>query len=76
MTRDTVAGESPRCSARNLRLMEAAETSPRRREDATVLDRGMGCTVRVVWHKRGARASVNAKFFAKICSVAGETQNP
>jgi hypothetical protein len=42
MTRDTVAGESPRCSARNLRLMDAAEASPRRREDATVFDRGMG----------------------------------
>jgi len=76
MTKDTVAGDSPRCSARNFRLMDAAEASPRGREDATVLDRGMGCMVRVVWHNRGARASVNTKFFAKIGSMTSETQKP
>lgn len=50
MTRDTVAGESPRCSARDFWLTGGAEAFPRDREDATVFDRGMGCKVRVVWH--------------------------
>ncbi len=63
MTRDTVAGESPRCSARNFKLTDGAEASPRGREDATVFDRGMECFVRVVWHKREARASGKANFF-------------
>jgi hypothetical protein len=75
MTRDTVAGESLRCSARNLRLMDAAEVSPRGREDATVLDRGMGCMVRVVWHNGVAAASGNAKFFANFWSMADEIQD-
>ncbi len=64
MTRETVAGESPRCSARNFRLTDGAEAFPWGREDATVFDRGMECIVRVVWHKREALASGNAKFFA------------
>src|SRR5260370_22430253 len=64
ITRDTVARESPRCSATNFKLTDGAEASPRGREDATVFDRGMECFVRVVWHKREARASGNAKFFA------------
>src|SRR5258708_6742925 len=42
MTRDTVAGDSPRCSARNFRLTDGAEASPRGREGATVFDRGIG----------------------------------
>ena len=50
MTRDTVAGESPRCSARNFWLTDGAEVFPRGGEDATVFDRGMGVIVRVVWH--------------------------
>ena len=54
MTKDTVAGESPRCSARNFRLTDGAEEFPRGRDDATIFDRGMGCIVRVVWHKAGA----------------------
>src|SRR5712671_3988386 len=62
MTSDTVAGESPRCSARNFRLTDGAEEFPRGREDATIFDRGMGCIVRVVWHKRQARARSKAKF--------------
>ena len=66
MTNDTVAGESPRCSARNFRLTDGAEEFPRGREDATIFDRGMGCIVRVVWHKAGARASGNAMFFANL----------
>ena len=65
MTRDTVAGESPRCSARDFWLTDGAEKFPRSREDATVFDRGMECKVRVVWHKGEARASVNATFFCK-----------
>jgi hypothetical protein len=75
MTRDTVAGESPRCSARNFRLVDAAEVSPRGREDATVFDRGMGCIVRVVWHNGVAAASGNAKFFANFWSIVGEIQD-
>src|SRR5712691_3692286 len=63
MTRDTVAGESPRCSARNFKLTDGAEASPRGREDATVFDRGIECFVGVVLHKREARASGKAKFF-------------
>ncbi len=62
MTRDTVAGERPRCSARNFKLTDGAAAFPRGREDATVVDRGMGCILRVVWHKREARASGNANF--------------
>jgi hypothetical protein len=54
MTKDTVAGESPRCSDRNFRLTDGAEEFPRGREDATIFDRGMGCIVRVVCHKAGA----------------------
>ena len=65
MTRDTVAGESPRCSARNFWLTDSAEPFSRSREDATVFDRGIGAMLRVVWHKDEARASVNAKVFAK-----------
>lgn len=42
MTRDTVAGESPRCSARNFRLTDGAEAFPRGRDDVTVFDRGIG----------------------------------
>ena len=42
MTRDTVAGERPRCSARNFRLTDGAEAFPRGREDASVFDRVMG----------------------------------
>ncbi len=66
MTRETVAGESPRCSARDFRLTDGAEAFPRGREDATVFDRGMRCIVGVVWHKREARASGNAKFLANV----------
>ena len=70
MTRDTVAGDSPRCSARNFRLTDGAEPSPRGREDATVFDRGMGCFVRVVWHKDAGGASGEASCH-DIYSVEG-----
>ena len=76
MTRDTVAGESPRCSARNFKLTDGAEASPRGREDATIFDRGMGCIVRVVWHKREARASGKAKFLATAGTKLTEFQGP
>ncbi len=59
MTRETVAGERPRCSARNFRLTAGAEVLPRGREDVIILDRGMGGLVRVVSHKETSRASSN-----------------
>jgi len=65
ITSDTVAGESPRCSAKNFKLTDRAELFPRGREDATVFDRVMGCNLRVVWHMRQERASGKAKFLAK-----------
>ena len=65
ITRDTVAGDSPRCSARNFKLTDGAEASPRGRGGATVFDRGIGCFVRVVLHNRFVAASGNAKFFCK-----------
>ena len=65
MTKDTVAGESPRCSARNFRLTDGAEEFPRGREDATIFDRGMGCIVRVVSHNKVVAASGKAHFFVK-----------
>jgi hypothetical protein len=55
MTRETVAGESPRCSARVFKLTDRAAAF--RCETVTVLDRGMGCSVRVVWHTELDRAS-------------------
>ena len=64
MTSDTVAGESPKCPAKCFRLTAGAEAFPRGREDVTVFDRAMGCIVRVVWHKRKARASIKPKSFA------------
>src|SRR5690242_21846829 len=78
MTSDTVAGESPRCSARNFRLTDGAEEFPRGRDDVTIFDRGMGCFVRVVCHKHQARASNKAKFFASICASLPkrESQKP
>ena len=33
MTKDTVAGDSPRCAARNFKLTDCAAPFPRRRED-------------------------------------------
>jgi len=45
MTRDTVAGESPRCSANNFKLTDRAEVFPRGGEAATVFARIMGCFV-------------------------------
>jgi len=57
MTRDTVAGESPRCSANNFKLTDRAEVFPRSGEDATVFARIMGCFVGVVWHTEVGQAS-------------------
>src|SRR5712692_1499769 len=57
MTRDTVAGESPRCSARNFKLTVCAAGPPRGRADAPVLGRVMGCSIRVVSHTELGRAS-------------------
>jgi hypothetical protein len=76
MTRETVAGESARCSARNFRLTDGAEAFPRGREDATVFDRFMGCFVGVVSHKAKGRASVNANFFATFWSPGVEIKGP
>lgn len=69
MTSDTVAGESPRCSARYFRLTDGAEEFPRSREDVTIFDRGMRRFVGVVWHNREGRASVNANFFASRTTI-------
>ena len=63
MTRDTVAGESPRCSARNFWLTDGAEAFPRDREDATVFDRRMGVIVRVVWRNEGCVGKLLDKLF-------------
>ena len=57
MTSDTVAGERPRCSAKNFKLTDCAEWPPRGRDDAPVLGRVMGCSMRVVWHTEDGRAS-------------------
>jgi len=65
MTRDTVAGESPRCSANNFKLTDRAEVFPRSGEDATVFARIMGCFVGVVWHTDSTRASIRTHFFAE-----------
>jgi len=65
MTRDTVAGESRRCSARNFKLTDGAEDFPRGLENASIFDRGMGCIVRVVWHNKVVAASGKAHFFVK-----------
>src|SRR5260370_19458916 len=73
MTRDTVAGESPRCSARNFRLTDGAVTAPRGREDATIFDRGMGAYGRVVWHNRVAAASGNANFSQRVERSRGDS---
>src|SRR5260370_37659718 len=62
ITSETVAGDSPRCSARNFKLTGGAAASPRGREDATVFDRVMGCIVRVVWHKDSTGASARTYF--------------
>jgi hypothetical protein len=68
MTRDTVAGESARCSAKNFKLTDRAEVFPRGGEDATVFARIMGCFVAVVWHNGVAPASGNTKFFANVAA--------
>jgi hypothetical protein len=68
MTRDTVAGESARCSAKNFKLTDRAEVFPRGGEDGTVFARIMGCFVGVVWHNGVAAASGNAKFFANVAT--------
>jgi hypothetical protein len=75
MTRETVAGESARCSAKNFKLTDRAEVFPRGGEDATVFARIMGCFVAVVWHNGVAAASGNAKFFANVaaCPVKFKT---
>src|SRR6267143_2306485 len=65
ITSDTVAGESPRCSAKNFKLTDRAEVFPRGREVATVFDRVMGCFVRVVSHKDSAGASIRTHFSAR-----------
>lgn len=65
MTRDTVAGESPRCSARNFWLTDGAEAFPRDREDATVLDRGMGCTCARSLAQAGSASKRQCKSFRK-----------
>jgi hypothetical protein len=57
MTRETVAGESPRCSARAFKLTDRAAAFRCEVEAVTVFDRGMGCSVRVVWHTELDRAS-------------------
>lgn len=57
MTRDTVAGERPRCSASNFKLTDRAEVLPRGGEDGTVFARIMGCFVGVVWHTEVGQAS-------------------
>ena len=64
MTRDTVAGESPRCSAKNFRLTDAAEASPCGREDEIVFDRAMGCLVDVVCHKQDCGGKRQGDFFS------------
>jgi len=66
MTRDTVAGESPRCSAKNFKLTDRAEVFPRGGEDATVFARIMGCFVGVVWHTGANAASVKAQIHANL----------
>src|SRR5216684_3247552 len=65
ITSETVAGDNPRCSAKNFKLTCGAAASPRGREDATVFDRVMGCNLRVVWHKHSARASARTYFCSK-----------
>jgi hypothetical protein len=65
MTRDTVAGESPRCSANNFKLTDRAEVFPRGGEAATVFARIMGCFVGVVWHTDSTGASIRTHFFAE-----------
>jgi len=62
MTRDTVAGESPRCSANNFKLTDRAEVFPARGEAATVFARIMGCFVGVVWHMDSTGASIRTQF--------------
>ena len=64
MTRDTVAGDRLRCSAKNFRLTDCAEAFPRCREDGTVFDRGKGCLVRVVWHKQAGGARAGSGFLS------------
>ena len=66
MTRDTVAGESPRCSAKNFRLTDAAEASPCGREDEIVFDRAMGCMVYVVCHKQDCGGKRQGHFFSQV----------
>jgi len=74
MTSDTVAGESPKCPAKCFKLTAGAEAFPRGREDVTVFDRAMGCIVRVVWHKREARASAKMKISASFEGQPAESQ--
>ena len=65
MTRETVAGESARCSAKNFKLTDRAEVFPRGGEDAAVFARIMGCFVGVVWHMDSTGASIRTQFFAE-----------
>src|SRR5258708_13378925 len=69
ITRETVAGESCRCSARNFRLTDCAEVPPRGRKTASVLGRFMGCSMRVVWHSELSRATGNARLFSRFGSL-------
>ena len=74
MTRDTVAGERPRCSANNFKLTDRAGVFPRGGDDATVFARIMGCFVGVVWHTELGPASseveISAMFIGQMpCPV-------
>jgi hypothetical protein len=66
ITSETVAVDSPRCSAKNFKLTDRAESFPRGRDDATFVDRVMGCFVRVVSHKDSAGASIRTHFSAVV----------
>jgi len=67
MTRDTVAGDSPRCSARNFRLTDGAEPSRAAPEkDANRFrTEAWGVSVRVVFANRFAAATGTQNFFCK-----------
>jgi len=69
MTRDTVAGESARCSANDFKLTDCAEVFPRGGEDATVFARIMGCFVSVVWHTEVGQASGEVRW---VCDLQVE----
>src|SRR5258708_16183293 len=76
MTRETVAGESWRCSGRKFRLTDGAEACPRSRENATSFDRGMGCIVRVVSHKKRCGGKRQSEFLRECWGLAAAIQGP